>query len=147
MASQVYQSGLAKIVDRTIDYITDVIKCYLVASTYTSDPDHDFIANVTEIGNVTGYTGGFGGGGRQTLASKTITVDDTNNRVRLTAADASFGALGTGATIRGYAFAKETTSDAASVVFAFRQLASDTPTNGSSVTAEIATNDVLRFNC
>jgi hypothetical protein len=147
MASTVYQSGLGKVIDRTIDYIADTIKCYLVAATYTADPDHDFVSDVTEIGNVTGYTGGFGGAGRQTLGSKTITIDDTNNRIRLTAADASFGALGTGVTIRGYAFTKETTNDAASRVLSFRQLASDTPTNGSSVTAEIATNDVLRINC
>ena len=147
MASQVYQSGLGKILDRTIDYVTDTIKCYLVSNAYTSDPDHDFVSDVTEIGNVTGYTGGFGGGGRQTLASKTYTIDDTNNRVRMTAADASFGTLATGVTIRGYAFTKETTNDASSRVFAFRQLSSDTPTNGASITAEIATNDVLRINC
>lgn len=147
MASQVFQSGLGKIVDRTIDFIADTIKCYLVASGYTSDPDHDFVSNVTEIGNVTNYVGGFGGAGRKTLASKTITIDDTNNRVRLTAADVSFGALGTGVTILGYAFTKETTSDAASVVFSYRELSSGVPTNGASITAEVGTNDVLRMNC
>jgi hypothetical protein len=147
MPSQVFQSGLGKVIDRTIDYISDTIKCYLVRETYTSDPDHDDIADVIEIPNVSGYVGGFGGGGRLTLGSKTYTIDDTNNRVRMTAADVAFGALGIGATIRGYAFTKETTNDASSVVFAFRQLASDTPTNGSTVTAEVATNDVLRLNC
>jgi hypothetical protein len=145
--SVVYQNGLGKILDRTIDYISDTIKCLLTKDTYTENKDHIFVSDVVEIDNVTGYTGGFAGSGRQTLGSKAITIDDTNDRVRLTAADASFGTLAAGTTIRGYIAYKHLTSDAASRVISHRKLAVDTPTNGSSITAEYATNDVLRVNC
>lgn len=145
--SVVYQNGLGKILDRTIDYISDTIKCLLTKSTYTENKDHVFVSDVVEIDAVTGYAVGFAGAGRQTLGSKTITIDDTNDRVRLTAADAAFGALGIGTTIRGYIAYKHLTSDAASRIISHRVLAADTPTNGSTITAEYATNDVLRVNC
>lgn len=150
--SVVYTSGLAKLLGMAtaMVYLTDTIKVALTkggaTTPYVEDQDHDFMGDVTEMPNVSGYTGGFGGGGRQTLGSKTIAADDTNNRVRLTGADVAFGALGTGSEIRGYVFLKEVTNDAASPVIAHRKLAADVPTNGSSITAEVATNDVLRIN-
>ncbi len=129
-----FTSGLRKCLDGTIAFLTDTIKAYLVASTYTPNVDDDFVSGVTEIGSVSGYTPGFGGAGRKTLASKTITDDDTNNRIIFTAASISYGALGTGATIGGQALCKEVTSDAASPVISFNGLAADVPTNGASVT-------------
>lgn len=149
--SVVFTSGLAKIcgMATAINYLSDTIKVALTSgltSPYTENQDHDFMSEVSEMPNVTGYVGGFGGAGRQTLGSKTIAADDTNNRVRFTGADVAYGALGTGEEIRGYIFIKEITNDAASPVIAHRQLAADVPTNGSSITAEVATNDVLRIN-
>lgn len=150
--SVVYQSGLAKIcgMATAVSYLSDTIKVALTkggaTTPYVENKDHDFMGDVTEMPNVSGYVGGFGGAGRQTLGSKTIAADDTNDRVRFTGADVAFGALGAGESIRGYVFLKEVTNDAASPVFAHRQLASDVPTNGSTITAEVATNDVLRIN-
>ena len=147
MSSTLYQSGIQKIIDRTIDYISGTIKCLLSRDTYTPDPDHDFVSDVTEIANVTNYTGGFAGSGRVTLGSKAISIDDTNNRVRLVAADAVFGALGVGTTIGGYIAYNHVTDDASSRLISCRELAVDVPTNGAQITAEYATLDVARINC
>lgn len=131
--ANVYQSGLMKCLDGTIALLTDTIKAVLVASSYTPNRDHDFLSDVTEITGASGYTGGFGGSGRKTLASKTLTVDDANDRFVFDAADVSYGALGTGPTIGGQVLAKEVTNDAASPIIAFNGC-TNTPTNGSPVT-------------
>lgn len=128
-----YQSGLMKCLDGTIALLTDTIKALLVSSAYTPNRDHDFVSDVTEISGASGYTGGFAGAGRKTLASKTLTVDDTNDRFVFDAADVSFGTLGTGPTIGGAVLCKEITSDAASPIIAFIGC-TNTPTNGSPVT-------------
>jgi hypothetical protein len=147
MASILYQSGIQNILNRTIDYLSGTIKCLLSRDTYTPDQDHDFVSDVTEIAAVTNYATGFAGSGRVTLGSKAISIDDANNRVRLAAADAVYGALGTGTTIGGYVVYWHNTSDADSRLISCRELAADVPTNGAQITAELATLDVARINC
>jgi hypothetical protein len=142
-----YQSGVRKLQDDTWSYLSDTVKVALVRDTYTPNPDHDFMSDVTEIPNITGYTGGFGGSGRKTLASKTIVEDDTNNRVAFTAAAVAFGTLAIGATIGGLVALKEITNDAASIIFAFMGLAVDTPTNGSTVTWNFHADGLGIINC
>lgn len=128
-----YQSGLMKCMDGTIALLTDTIKILLVKSSYTPNRDHDFVADVTEITGVSGYTGGFAGAGRKTLASKTLAVTDASDLFTFDAADVSFGALGTGDTIGGGVITKEITSDAASPIIAFNGI-TNLPTNGAAVT-------------
>jgi hypothetical protein len=129
----IYQSGLMKCLDGTIVILTDTIKIVLVKSTYAPNRDHDFLGDVTEITGVSGYTGGFAGAGRKTLASKTLAVTDASDLFTFDAADVAFGALGTGDTIGGAVITKEITNDAASPIVAFNGVA-NTPTNGASVT-------------
>jgi hypothetical protein len=131
MASGWYNKGKAQVANGGIDLLTDTIKVMLVSSAYTFNPDHNFAsdANAQEIA-VTGYTGGFGGGGRKTLANKTITEDDTNDRAVFDADDPVWTALGAGATIGGAILLKEVTNDGASPVILFLDPA-DLPTNGS----------------
>lgn len=133
MASAWYNKGKAQVMNGGIDLLTDTIKVMLVTSSYTFNPDHNFISDVVanEI-SVTGYTGGFGGAGRKTLASKTVTEDDTNDRSVFDAADVSWTALGAGATIGGAILVKEVTNDGASPAIAFLD-PTDLPTNGSDV--------------
>lgn len=129
----VYQNGLMKCMDGTIVLLTDTIKIVLVKSSYTPNRDHDFLSDVTEITGVSGYTGGFAGAGRKTLASKTLAITDASDLFTFDAADVAFGALGTGDTIGGGVICKEITSDAASPIIAFNGV-TNTPTNGASVT-------------
>lgn len=87
MASAFYNSGKVKMLDGSIDLDTDTIKVALVTGSYTPDPDtHDFFNDLTNEASGTGYSaGGF------TLASKTLTQDNTNNRAVFDAADISVG--------------------------------------------------------
>lgn len=68
----------------------------------------------------TGYAGGFGGGGRQSVGSRTSTEDDTNGRVKDDGADVSFtGISGPAAIAPVVALIVENTNDAGSDVIAF----------------------------
>ena len=154
MASGSYQRNVAKMLDGTIAFLTDTIKVLLVstATAYTYDPDHEFIdaggANdiVDAEANVTNYTRGFAGAGRKTLASKTLTANDTSNRVELDAADVVWTALGgaSNQTLAAAVVLKEITNDAASRMFAYLDF-TDVATNGGDVTLQFASNGFLNF--
>ncbi len=134
MASAWYNKGKHQVLSGTINLTSDTIKVLLVTSSYSFNPDHNFASDVSsnEI-SVTNYTGGFAGAGRKTLASKSITEDDTNDLAYFDAADVTWTALGSGATIGGAILLKEVTNDGASPLIAFMDL-TDTATNGGDIT-------------
>lgn len=119
-----------------IDLIADTLKVLLVGTgvPYTADADHRFVSSVaaSEI-SVANYVGGFGGAGRKALTSRTLQVDDTNDWGIFDAADLTWTALGTGATVGGAVLFKELTSDALSPLIAYFAL-TNTPTNGGDFT-------------
>jgi hypothetical protein len=80
-----------------VNLLDDTIKVTLVKSGYVVDPDHKTfnIASSCEF-NGTGYVGGFGGSGRKTLASKTFTQDDVNDRNVFDATDVTWLAINAG---------------------------------------------------
>lgn len=134
MASKWYAKGLLQIQNRTIDWVNDTIKVMLVNASYTFDPDHDFVddINANELSG-TGYTGGFAGAGRKSLASKAIANDAANDRIEFDAADPSAWTGLNAGTVAWVILIKEITNDAASVPI----LALDPTnlvTNGSDVT-------------
>lgn len=134
MASAWFNKGKFHILGGTINLTSDTIKVMLVKTSYTFDVDHNFISDVSthELG-VSGYTAGFGGAGRKTLASKTFTEDDTNDLAYFDALDITWTSLGAGETIGGAILVKEVTVDGDSPVIAFMDL-SDTATNGGDIT-------------
>lgn len=144
MASKWYGKGLLKVADRTVDYAADTIKIMLLKSTYTYSADHDFVDDVVEFDG-TGYTGGFNGASRKTLASKTITEDTTNDRIEFDAADPSAWTGLNGATIGGAAIIKEITNDAASILIAFLDPA-DLVTNGGDVTLTFNAEGIMQIS-
>jgi hypothetical protein len=96
--SLVYNLAKKLIADGSLDLLTDTIKVMLVGSTYTEDADHDYVnpsAYLTEISG-TGYAGGYGGSGRKTLASKTVTEDDANDRAEFDAANLTWTSINAG---------------------------------------------------
>lgn len=122
----------------------------LVDSSYTGDVDNDWVDDGTasdpqskEIA-VTGYTIGFSGTGRKTLAGKTITTDDTNDVAIMDANDVTWTALGTGATIGAAILYKRGSADTDSQLIAKFDL-TDTPTNGSDVTIQWNALGLLNF--
>lgn len=84
---QTFNDALTSIVKGEIDYLNDTIKVGL----YTIAPDIDadtFLSDIIGEATGTGYT-------QKTLASKTVTTDDTNNRTVADAADVQWTGLTT----------------------------------------------------
>jgi hypothetical protein len=137
MASGVFNAGAGKIADRTIDWVgSSAIKVMLLGNDtpYTFDKDHAVMTTpaASEL-TVTGYTGGHAGAGRKALASKTITIDNANDRVVFDAADPSAWTLSTGENVTGAIVFYELANDAASVPIFYLDF-TDVPTNGSTFT-------------
>ena len=110
------------------------------------DPDTEFVADWLGVGDAvevssTGYTGGFEGADRLSLASKTLAVDQGNNRAEFDCADLVWSAISQAAAEQwvGFGFCKELTSDAASPMIAQIDTASGLPLtpNGSDITLTI----------
>lgn len=86
MADVIYNSFKRDIANGSIDLDTDTIKVMLVTSTYTPDQDaHTKRSDVTNEVSGTGYSAG-----GATLANKTVTADNTNNRGVFDADDTSW---------------------------------------------------------
>jgi hypothetical protein len=123
MASYNFNQGVYKLADRTIDYVSDTIKARLVKSTSAHTKDDTDMSGVTKI---TGTTD-------QTLGSKAIAVDMTNDRVTFTGAVITWSAVAAGETVMGVVIFKFVTNDAGSTPIAFIDT-TDLATNGSDFT-------------
>ena len=82
MASVMYNFGKGEILKGNIDLESDTIKVAFMDTTYTADVDADHYYSDVSAEVASGSTD-------QTLASKAVTVDDTNNRAEFDAADIS----------------------------------------------------------
>ena len=106
-----------------IDYIANEI---VIIALETDDEDATDLYVATPLAGTgvevtsTGYTGGFEGADRLSLASKAIAVDQGNNRAEIDCADITWTAISQAAAETWVAFliAKELTSDAASPLIA-----------------------------
>ena len=86
MADAFYNRGKLIILDSSLALTTDTIQVLLVTSGYTFSDDHNVVTDIPATSHeVTG-----GGYGRQTLGTKTVTEDDTNNWASFKAANVSF---------------------------------------------------------
>jgi len=150
MANKWYTKGLGSIMSGAVDLDTDTIKVMLVTSSYTFNVDDDFISSGagtpggSELSG-TGYTAGFGGAGRKAITTKTVTLDDTNNRAVFDGDDVAWTAINAG-TAAAAILVKEVTTDADSILIAYIDTA--TPafpivTNGGDVTIQWATTGIL----
>lgn len=147
MASFLYNTGAGKLVNGDIGFLTDTIKVGLATSGLTANRDDDFLDDGTandftsnELSG-SGYTAGFGNAGRKTLASKTITIDKSNDRVAFDAADVVWSAI-SGGTAAYLEVFKEITNDGASIKISHHDFA--VVTNGGDVTATIT--DLIRLS-
>lgn len=138
MASLWTNKGVFLVMTNQVDLETDAgIKMMLLKSSFTPNQDDNFADTpAASECDVAGYTGGFGGAGRKALASRTITEDDTNNRVVFDAADPSPWTLAAGNTLRHTATIKEITNDADSPVIFYNIMDADKVTNGGDLTVQ-----------
>ena len=136
-----------------VDLIADTIKVMALEDDTGESTDHEFIGDVTTAGGVevtsTGYTGGFGGAGRKTLASKALAVDQTNDRAEFDCADVTWSSISQAAAEQWVALliVKEITNDAASPVLAHIDTATGLPLtpNGSDITLTIDAEGLLHI--
>jgi len=102
--AKVFNEAITSIGKCEIDYLTDTVVVLLL----TNAPDIDADTFISDLsGEVTG-----GGYARKTLASKTITTDDANDRAIFDAADIQWTALT--ATFRYIVVAQSTGNDSTS---------------------------------
>lgn len=152
-ASQVFNVFKRDIANGTIDLDTDTdLKVLLVMTNSTSgssaDRDFDTIGSITTLDEFvgTGYTGGHAGAGRRTLASKTMTKDDANDRGEFDFADVTWTALGSASrSIEGALVFKENTSDGTSVPLFYIKWPSAIATTGGDVTMQVDAQGALHL--
>lgn len=119
MADVIYNSFKAYIMDGSIDLDTDTINVMLVTSSYTPNQDtHEDKADVTNEVTGTGYTAD-----GEALASKAVTIDDTDNEGVFDAADVTWGS--STITARGAVIYKDTGSAATSLLICYLDFDSD----------------------
>jgi len=121
MASIVTHRGMYLILKGDVSLTTDTIKVMLLNSAFTPLATHNVISDISasEL-SVVGYTGGFAGSGRKTLASKTYTEDDAGGTATFDAADLTWTTISSAASVYA-AIVKEVTADADSPVLAYIQ--------------------------
>lgn len=135
MASIVYTNAVRLLLSGGLNLTSDTLKVMLVDSGYTPDKDHDFVSSASgdELSG-TGYTAGFNGAGRKTLASKTFTANDTGDFAYFDAADSTWSAINAG-TINRAIVIKEVTDDTDSILIACLDSTSfPLATNGGDIT-------------
>lgn len=138
-----------------IDVITDTIKVALVNSSgYVVDPDQVLFDDGTTADvasyefNGVGYTAGIGSSsGRKTLAAKTLTQDDVNNRAVFDASDITWTALNAG-TAQACILIKEggagtTTSDTGTSLICYIDSGFPVVTNGGDLTISWSTAGIV----
>ena len=105
----VYNKGAALLSGGGLDWVNDTdIKCMLLTDSYTLDLDHDF---VNDISAVESSGAGYSAGG-VAVANKTLTIDNANDKVKLSCDTVNYGTVSV--TYRYAVFYKNTCNTATS---------------------------------
>ena len=135
MANGVYNRAKYLLLDGALDLPTVAdLRVLLVKSSYTFDPDHNFIDPDITTGSQEISVGGYA---RQPLVNEQIVEDDTNDFAYLDADDVVFTALVSGQTVGGAVLFKFNAADTAAELIAFYDL-TDAGTNGGNMTIQWA---------
>lgn len=144
MASLIYNKYKQGIFDNTVnlrvDLDTDTVKVALLTSSYTANADvHDFFDDVSanEVSG-TGYTAG-----GATLASPTVTLDTTNDRVDFDAADVSW--TSSTITARYAVIYKSTGTASTSPLIALIDFTTDQISSNGTFTIQWSSSGILRL--
>ena len=139
MADIVYNSFHRDLASGAVDLDTDTIKCMLVTSSYTPDKDHDKRDDVTNEVTGTGYTAG-----GATLAGKTVTADNTNDRAVFDADDAAWPA----STITARAavlYKSRGGASSADELVCYLDFGSDKSSSAGAFTVQFNSNGIIRW--
>lgn len=140
MADTIYNSFKRDIMNGGIDLDTDTIKVALVTSTYTVDQDaHDNFDDITNEVSGTGYTAG-----GATLASVTVTVDNTDNEGVFDAADVTWST--STITARGAVVYKSTGVASTSKLICFLDFSTDKTSTAGDFVIQWGAEGIVNLN-
>lgn len=140
MADLIYNSFKRDIMNGGIDLDTDTIKVALVTSTYTPDQDaHDNFDDVTNEVSGTNYTAG-----GATLASVTVSVDNTDNEGVFDAADVTWAT--STITARGAVVYKSTGVASTSKLICYLDFGSDKISTAGDFVIQWGSEGILNLN-
>jgi hypothetical protein len=125
------------ILEGTLNLKTDTLKYILLDSTFVFDKDDEFVADISanEVSG-TGYTGGYGGGGRKSVGTRTSGHNGTSHKAYIDADDVTWTAIDAG-TIGAVGVIKETGGSDATAIFIGAQDITDNTTNGGDWKLEL----------
>lgn len=138
MAETVYNAFKAEVLRADTDLESATIRCLLLVGALTINPDHATVAAVLAANTEAAHASY----ARQTLGSKTVTQDDTNNRGVFDAATIDFGAL-TGVTPTAALIYQFITNDSDSIPISIHDTGFGVAANGAGYTVTTP-NDILR---
>jgi len=149
MANAFYNRAAKRLLAAEENYASATLKIMLVKSTYTFNRDHDVVGSGAgtpggEEVTGTGYTGGFGGAGRKTLANKVFSEDDVNDRGEMDCDDVTWLAISTGATGSAIVII-EKTSDSDSELIAYIDSGFPVTTGGEDLVLKINAEGLLHL--
>ena len=135
-----------------IDLLNDTIKVGLSTSVHVPNRDNEFLAeggaDDFDDGELsgTGYTGGFGGAGRKSLASKTISVDLANDRAEFDAADLTWTAINAGTAAQATVMKEVTTNADSKCIANIDTGGFPVVTNGGDLTLQWNVEGILQLS-
>lgn len=130
MASNFYNNGLLRLLNRDIDYINDDVSLLVVDNTYTFDRTDEFVSDITGEVSGSGYS-------RLSLSGKTIGLNASTNTVVFDCSDLTMNAVSTSNAFSGAVIYGNTGVDSTSPLIGFFDMP-ETSTNGSDVTLTVA---------
>ena len=139
MADAIYNIFRAELLNGNIDLVNDTIKVMLLTNAYTPDVDaHTYISDVSanEVSG-SGYTAG-----GATLANKSVTQDNTNDRGVFDADDVSWP--NSTITARYAVLYKDTGTPSTSPILAIYDFGSDQTTNNVEFKITWGANGLIR---
>lgn len=141
MASNLFNPGLEKLMNGSIDFTSDNIQILLVASGYTFSKAHEFVSDITnEVTNNSGT-----GYERKSLTGKSLALVAVEDRVAYDADNPSYTAIDTVEDLAAAIIFKQVTDDTDSPLIAIIDFP-DLSTDGSDVELRVNANGLFEVN-
>lgn len=141
MSALVYNQFKYEVASQTMSWSSDTMKALLVMTNTTTDTEED-VANLAAFTTLDECDGA--SYARQTLGSKTIDNDTTNDRTVLDAADVTYSSLGAGTrSTQGLVIAQDTGTDSTSAPVCYMPFTSNQTHNGSNFPVQFPSTGIL----